>query len=205
VKVSDPEGDQRGLALLREGRMQGLEPIYRRHSAAVYRYLVVLGASREAADDAMQEAFLSLAQQPQAFDPGRGQLGAYLAGIARHALLAQWRRQGREMDTRDEELEQWHDECNQAPSAEEQHFARHANHALWNAIGQLPFVFREALLLVDIQERSYLEAAQIAGIELNTLRTRVHRARNRLREVLNQGTFRNSARATPGASSAPKA
>lgn len=194
MKVSDPHDDHRGLALLREGRVQGLEPIYRRHSAAVYRYLVVLGASREAADDAMQEAFLSLAQQPQAYDPARGQLGAYLAGIARHALLAQWRRQGREVDTRDEELEQWNEERMQVPSAEEQHFARHASEALWNAIGQLPFVFREALLLVDIQERSYLEAAQIAGIELNTLRTRVHRARTRLREALNQASPRTSDR-----------
>jgi len=187
VKDNDPEADRRAIAQLREGRMQGLDPIYRRHGTPVYRYLLALGASREAADDALQEAFLSLAQQPQAFDPGRGQLGAYLAGIARHVLLAHWRRQGREVDTSDEELELGNEQGTQAPSAEDHLSAQHDNEALWQAIRQLPFIFREALLLVDIQERGYQEAAQIAGIELNTLRTRLHRARNRLRRALHDG------------------
>jgi RNA polymerase sigma-70 factor, ECF subfamily len=45
-------------------------------------------------------------------------------------------------------------------------------------------VFREAVVLVDIQERTYTEAAQIAGVEINTLRTRLHRARKRLAQAL---------------------
>ncbi|NCW51458.1 MAG: RNA polymerase subunit sigma, partial [Betaproteobacteria bacterium] len=95
MSAENPAEDLQGLVLLREGRMQGLEPIYRRHSGPVYRYLLALGASEESASDALHDAFLSFAQQAQAFDPQRGSLGAYLAGIARHALLAQWRRQGR--------------------------------------------------------------------------------------------------------------
>jgi len=43
---------------------------------------------------------------------------------------------------------------------------------------------REALVLVDLQERSYAEAAQVAGVELNTLRTRLHRGRARLADLL---------------------
>src|SRR4029078_4360 len=52
--------------------------------------------------------------------------------------------------------------------------------ALWAAIRALPWPFREALVLVDLQEWPYADAARIAGIELNTLRTRVHRAPPRL-------------------------
>jgi RNA polymerase sigma-70 factor (ECF subfamily) len=52
----------------------------------------------------------------------------------------------------------------------------------------LPAPFREALLLVDLQERPYAEAARIAGIEVNTLRTRLHRARLKLAALLNAGT-----------------
>ena len=55
---------------------------------------------------------------------------------------------------------------------------------LWCAIQSLPWPFREALILVDLQERAYIEAAHIAGIELNTLRTRLHRARQRLAALL---------------------
>ena len=57
-------------------------------------------------------------------------------------------------------------------------------HSVWAALRQLPPVFREAIVLVDLQERPYADAARIAGIELNTLRTRVHRARHKLTALL---------------------
>ena len=57
--------------------------------------------------------------------------------------------------------------------------------ALWDAIRALPWPFREALVLVDLQERPYEQAAAIAGIALNTLRSRLHRARARLAAELN--------------------
>ena len=58
---------------------------------------------------------------------------------------------------------------------------------LWRALAALPFIYREPVVLVDLQERSYLEAARIAGVELNTLRTRLHRARLRLATLLSAG------------------
>ena len=58
---------------------------------------------------------------------------------------------------------------------------------LWQALDALPFIYREPVVLVDLQERSYLDAARIAGIELNTLRTRLHRARLRLAHLLGAG------------------
>jgi RNA polymerase sigma-70 factor (ECF subfamily) len=189
VSAEQPAEDLRALALLCEGRMQGLEPIYRRHSGPVYRYLLALGASEEAASDALQDAFLSLAQQPRAFNPERGSLGGYLAGIARHGLLGQWRRQGREIASEDsdgDENLQFGDALVEGPL--EAFESASSQRALWAAIEALPFVFREALLLVDIQERSYAEAAIIAGVELNTLRTRLHRARLRLAQALNPAT-----------------
>jgi RNA polymerase sigma-70 factor (ECF subfamily) len=185
VSADQPAEDSQGLALLCEGRMQGLEPIYRRHSGPLYRYLLALGASQEAASDALQDAFMSLAQQPRAFDPQRGSLGGYLAGIARHGLLAQWRRQGREVASEvNDELDNLQPERVSEEGPLHALESKASNHALWAAIEALPFVFREALLLVDIQERSYAEAANIAGVELNTLRTRLHRARLRLAEAI---------------------
>ncbi|NCW18554.1 MAG: RNA polymerase sigma factor [Betaproteobacteria bacterium] len=185
MSAENPAEDLQGLVLLREGRMQGLEPIYRRHSGPVYRYLLALGASEESASDALHDAFLSFAQQAQAFDPQRGSLGAYLAGIARHALLAQWRRQGREVSTEaDADFGLGDPNAASEPGPLDRLERETSQRALWRAIAMLPFVFREAVLLVDIQERSYVEAASIAGIELNTLRTRLHRARLRLAHML---------------------
>ena len=56
--------------------------------------------------------------------------------------------------------------------------------AVQEALRRLPAPFREALVLVDLQERSYAEAAAIAGIELNTLRTRLHRGRIKLAALM---------------------
>ena len=59
-----------------------------------------------------------------------------------------------------------------------------SNSRVWAALRRLPWPFREALVLVDLQDRPYAEAARIAGIELNTLRTRLHRGRLRLAQAL---------------------
>ena len=56
---------------------------------------------------------------------------------------------------------------------------------VWAALRRLPPPFREALVLVDLQGRPYAEAGRIAGVEINTLRTRLHRARLKLAPLLN--------------------
>jgi len=169
------------LQRLARGDASALEPLYRRESAAVYRYALTLAGNPAWAADAMQDAFVALAARPQGFDASRGvSLGAYLAGMARHALLARWR-DAPLAPPEDEELAD-----TQAMASPETLLVRAQDQArLWAAVQALPWPQREALLLVDLQERPYAEAAAIAGIELNTLRTRLHRARLRLAALLN--------------------
>ncbi len=100
-----------------------------------------------------------------------------LSGVARHALLARYRRGASEAPHDDDTLAQWPD----AEASPEQLMVQRQDLAqLRQALQALPFVLREAVVLVDLQERPYAEAARIAGCELNTLRTRLHRARLRL-------------------------
>src|SRR5258706_4766439 len=76
------------VARLLEGDGAAFDALYRREAAAVYRYALAMAGDAAAAADATHDAFVALATRPQGFDPARGALGAYLAGIARHALLA---------------------------------------------------------------------------------------------------------------------
>jgi len=165
-----------------------LDAAYRQESDAVYRYALALCGDAALAADVTHEAFVALAHAPEAFDPSRGSLGAYLAGIARHALLAAWRLRDRHVlldDAADDDDEaRPHAMSEAAPDREATLIGEQRLEALWAAVRGLPWPFREALVLVDLQERPYAEAAQIAGIELNTLRTRVHRARLRLARAL---------------------
>lgn len=175
-------GDEAALALL-----------YRRESGPVYRYALALCGDEATALDAMQEAFAQLLQKPEGFEPGRGTLGAYLAGIARHQLLAHWREArrlvqqagGQNLDDLADERDA-QDEAPQAPAAEGLLVRAQETATLWAAIRRLPWSQREALVLVDLQERPYREAAAVAGVSEDVLRTRLHRARQRLAALLGE-------------------
>lgn len=166
------------VARLAEGEAAALDELYRREAGPVYRYALALGGNAAWAADATQEAFVALASRPQGFDAARGTLGAYLAGVARHALAAQWRAQRQETPLEEGDDD---DALEAAALSPEQLLVQVQDGAqVWSALRRLPPPFREALVLVDLQERPYAEAAQIAGVEINTLRTRLHRARQKL-------------------------
>ena len=176
------------LARLAAGDAAALDALYRREAGPVYRYALALSGNAAWAADATQEAFVVLATKPAGFDAARGSLGAWLAGVARHALAALWREGRLEAPWPEDDEALGADEAAASPEAglvQVQDLAE-----LWAALRELPPPFREALVLVDLQERPYAEAARIAGIEINTLRTRLHRARSRLAARL---------AATPGA------
>lgn len=178
---------------LRQGDAAALEPLYRHESPGVYRYALALCGQSDWAADAMQEAFVQFAGRPDGWDAGRGTLGAYLAGMARHHLLARWRDLPVAHDMSDD------DTTGDLADAPEQQLVRAQDQArVWAALQALPWSFREAVVLVDLQERPYVEAARIAGVELNTLRTRLHRGRARLLAAL-QEDERPASDATGGA------
>jgi RNA polymerase sigma-70 factor (ECF subfamily) len=180
------------LRRLAAGDSAALAPLFEAEAARVYRYALGLSGNPAWAADATQEAFVALATRPQQFDPARGTLGAWLAGVARHALLAQWRQARREQPWPERTpADGFDDVADRADAAEDAEtrlgaspeallVAEQDSQAVWDALRALPAPFREAVLLVDLQDRSYAEAAAIAGIEINTLRTRVHRGRLKL-------------------------
>lgn len=181
-----PEAD--AGALLRrvgDGDRRALELLYRRESGPLYRYALALGGDEAAALDAVQDAFGCLIDAPQAYDARRGSVGAYLAGIARHRLLAQWRHAGREIATDDVD-----GDGDGACGADPQQLMVRAQdlRAVHAAIRRLAWAQREALVLVDLQERAPAEAAAIAGVDEATLRQRLHRARRRLARLLGSET-----------------
>lgn len=180
-------GDEAALlARVAAGDAEALGLLYRRESGSVYRYALALAGDEAAALDALQEAFAQLLRGPQAFQAGRGSLGAYLAGMARHQLLTQWRDARRHIPL-DDAAE---DEADLMPASDARLDEEQQQGQLWAAIRRLSWPQREALVLVDLQERPYEDAAAIAGISVDVLRTRLHRARQRLADLLAVGERR---------------
>jgi RNA polymerase sigma-70 factor (ECF subfamily) len=183
--AGDAAGQAEALAALRAGNRQAIAVLYEAEAPRVYRYALALAGNAAWAADATQEAFVALALRPHTYDPSRAPLGAWLAGVARHALAAQWRQALGHEPLPDDEADA--DEGMPgaaAPSPEELLVRAQDGDAVWAALRQLPAGFREAVVLVDVQERPYAEAAAIAGVEFNTLRTRLHRGRQKLALLL---------------------
>jgi RNA polymerase sigma-70 factor (ECF subfamily) len=171
------------------GETAALAALYQRHGGAVFRYAWLVTGAEAAAADAVQDTFLALFNRASGFDPARGSAVGYLCGIARHLAL-------RHHDARLEPTAQIEDVAQQReddgatlppPAAAEraQSLVR-----LYAAIRRLPPHYRDVLVLVELQELSYAEAAAVAGIELGTVRSRLSRARDRLRELLLDGDAR---------------
>lgn len=167
-------------------RAPAIEELFRRHRAAVYRYAWLLTGSESAAADVLQETFLALLDAPLGFDPARGSAAAYLCGIARHLALRDRASRVQAVDDITPVAEDG--ERADAPAlpplpADEVERAR-AIDALYAAIRALPPHYRDVLMLVELQEFSYADAAAIAGIEVGTVRSRLARAKARLLELL---------------------
>lgn len=152
-----------------------LEPLYRRHRGTVYRFSLLWSGQPAVAADVTQDVFLHLFTRAAEFDAERGALLPWLLGIARNFVR---RRTGA---ARDHEAPT-DDEALTAPDVapDAALCARRDIEALRRAVAALPPHYRDVLVLVDLAERSYAEVAMICGCELNTVRSRLARARGLL-------------------------
>lgn len=163
---------------LSNGDERAFETIWERHQGPVYRYAWHLSGSRTVAEETTQETFLVLIQNPHRFDATRGTLGAFLYGIARNCTLKRLR------DNFEEPL----DDGSEPPASDwmtEEHLLRsEAVEQVRTAVASLPWPYREAVVLCDLEELSYEEAASLMRCAVGTVRSRLSRARRLLVEKL---------------------
>jgi RNA polymerase sigma-70 factor (ECF subfamily) len=180
------ETDDELLFRLRSGDEAAFVMLYRRRQGAIYRFAMHMSGSAAAAEDITQEVFLSLLRQGCGFDPERGTLSGYLFGIARKLVLRTLER-----SRADVALE---NEADDVPSPELAVIddplidltRREGIDALRRAVMALPRRYREVVLLCDLEELDYADAAVVLGCPIGTVRSRMHRARALLFEKLNQ-------------------
>jgi RNA polymerase sigma-70 factor, ECF subfamily len=178
--------DDELLLRLRKGDEQAFTALYRRRQGAIYRFALHMSGSSAAAEDIVQEAFLALLREECGFDPERGTLSGYLFGIARKLVLRNLERgrsnvplQAETDEAAPRELAVIDD-----PLAG---LTRHETiEALRRAVQALPRRYREVVVLCDLEELDYADAAVALGCPIGTVRSRMHRARALLLEKLHQ-------------------
>lgn len=142
------------------------------HQRAIYRYATRM-CGADAGDDVVQETFLAVLRQPGRYNAARGSVASYLFGIARHVILKRIAARCGAAAVQELDME--------LPAGGETPLDTLARtqdiDAVRAAVDGLPVVYREAIVLCDLEEQEYAAAAAIIGCPIGTVRSRLHRAR----------------------------
>ena len=146
------------------------------HAPALYRIAYRLVGDCHDAEDVVQETLRSAWKSRASFEHGRGQR-AWLAAILRRRVIDRWRHAGNRLVlVGDGPLE--------VPTAPTDPTTNDFTDEMQQALSQLPAELRESLLLVVVGELTHQETANALGVPLDTVLSRVCRARRRLRKHL---------------------
>ena len=138
------------------------------------RYAQALLGDAGLADDLVQDTLERALQKASLWQGGN--LCAWLLTLMHNIFLNQWKR-NRKIEYRASE------DLPETPVAEAQHHGLELRD-LKNALGQLSDEHRAVLLLIGLEELSYEEAAEVIGVPIGTVMSRLARARDRLRSLL---------------------
>jgi RNA polymerase sigma-70 factor, ECF subfamily len=151
-----------------------LRDAFERHKDVLFRFAYRMTGSASAAEDVVQECFLSLLRRPGNYDPIRGAVRAFLLGTARNILLMQWRN-----DRPYEVLENDDAICLPVDVVDTER-----SETVAKAIDLLPPLQREVVILAEYEQMSLAEIAIATNSEVAAVKSRLHRARTNLRRML---------------------
>jgi RNA polymerase sigma-70 factor (ECF subfamily) len=216
---SEASQDQDLLRRMLSGDEEAFAALFRRQQAGVYRFALHMCGSPAVAEDVTQEVFLILMKTGSRYDPSRASVRAFLYGIARNCVKHHQERGGRYVPIPDGDAGIAGGTLGRAARGTKGNPYNPANapdnplsalsrseqiESVRQAVLLLPAPYREAVVLCELQEMSYAEAAAAAGCSLGTIRSRLHRARAILAQKLERQLEGNQDRSlVPGIRGVP--
>lgn len=192
------------LCSARGGDRQALEALLERHQRRVFRFGLRMCGEEESAKDVLQETLLAAARGIRDFR-GASSVSTWLYAIAR-SFCTKVRRTSKFAPGHVSSIE-GSSEAAQVPDArrspEEDAAGKQIEAALRDAIGALDPIYREALVLRDIEGLSAPEVAQVLGLSIEAVKSRLHRARLAVRERVAPALGIVPAPVTPAAQACP--
>lgn len=214
--------DEALVAKMIAGDEEAFVALYRRRHPSIYRFALRMSGNRALAEDVTQEVFFALVRDATRFDPARGNFGAFLFGIARNHLHKRWEldkrlvpsglgnedmsgngsRNGSGMTQFSVAIQTGVGSGNGSakdgshstiPGVPEEFVSKETVARVRKAVASLPENYREAVILCDLEEMSYEEAAQVLECPVGTVRSRLHRGRAILLEKLDEAPYRYGA------------
>ena len=183
------EAEGFSLEALQAGDQEEFSRLVDTYSAKIYRLATRMLNQQQDAEDVLQETFLKAYRGLKSFD-GRSKISTWLFRIATNEALMVLRRKHPEFVSIDEPVET--EEGEQEPVQivdwcclpETELLSEEARERLDEAVQKLPESLRVVFVLRDINDLSTLETAEVLGLSETAVKTRLSRARLRLREIL---------------------
>jgi len=188
MSEATPETDARRLATESRDRVRFEEEALEL-SDQVYRVARHLAGSREEAEDLMQEAYARAFRSWRSFTPGTN-LRAWLLRILTNLNIDRGRKKQRTPDTQPLEEGDYFlynklEESSNGPAQDEERVVeRLSQDDVVSALSAVPHDFRDVVVLVDIGDFTYADAAQILDIPIGTVMSRLHRGRRILKQAM---------------------
>jgi len=178
------DGDSDLLRRIARGDEEAFLTFYRRHQGPVYRFALQMSGQAEIAEEVTQDVFMVVMRSPKQYDPSRGSVAAYLYGVARNFVLRRLE-QDRPYLTALDDPQSQHAQLAARDADPLSDLARNERvESLRKAVLALPPAYREVVVLCDLQEVDYAEAAAALQCAIGTVRSRLHRARALLAEKM---------------------
>jgi RNA polymerase sigma-70 factor (ECF subfamily) len=179
------------LELALVGQESAFLLLYEKLKANIFRYAFYMTNSRSAAEEVTQEVFMSLIKEGGSYEPSRGEVAAFALGIARNFVRRIKRRERPYLplanDAALEEDALAASSANVPSGAEElpcQLIRNELVGKLHAALASLPDHYRQVIVLCDLCELSYAEAAAQLCCAVGTVRSRLNRAHSLLAQKL---------------------
>ena len=181
---SPSHSDDDLLRLISSGNEKAFLTFYRKHQGPVFRFALQMSGKAEVAEEVTQDVFMVVMKAAKQLDPGRGSASGYLYGIARNLVRRSLEREKPYLTVLDDPENEYsgrltddHDVAFELAQAERVESLR-------RAVLALPPAYREVVVLCDLHELDYADAAVVLGCAIGTIRSRLHRARALLMEKM---------------------
>jgi RNA polymerase sigma-70 factor, ECF subfamily len=171
------------LQRIARGEQRAFAELVAMYQRPLFGFLGRMGMAQAQAEDIAQETFLRAWTHLPSFDPSQAQFGTWLFTIARNLAYNALQSAAHQGEVRGAEFEVNDIACPQPGPAQAMERAQQQAQ-LHAALRQLPMPERSALALVYVQELALADVARIEGDSLAAIKTRLHRAKQRLREIL---------------------
>jgi RNA polymerase sigma-70 factor (ECF subfamily) len=177
------KSDEELVLLCRQKEVHAWETLVRRHQVRMVNMAYQFTSDPTHAEDLAQDIFIRLYESLDHYQEGRP-FKSWFNSLARNLCIDHYRKRRKDRGIVDKPVEEFHDLAADTPDTDDEVERRERREILMQALDRLGPVSREAIVLKDFQGMSHEEMAELAGVPIGTMKSRVSRARAELGRII---------------------